>query len=368
MIVLLRILLGIVVTTSVVLINTMVVMWCERKWAGHMQARRGPMRTGWHGVLQPVADALKLLGKEDFAPEGANRGLFMIAPILAFAPSILIYCATPWVAQFAGSSFDVGVFMIFAVSALFPVAMLLAGWGSNSKYSVIGAFRGAAQQIAYEVPMVFAVLGVIMLAGSMNLSTIVAAQSHVWNAVTQPFAFLVFFICTIAELNRTPFDIPEAESELVAGFMTEYSSMRFAMFFLAEYANLFTWSLFSALLFLGGWGGPGPAFLGFVWLALKTFAMVFLIIWVRWAVPRLRVDQLMEFGWKVLIPATILNVFFTTIGVVTSVFVLVGLQVALLAGFIWFVSRLGATIGSPNGLSVRALLASRASGASGVKS
>jgi NADH-quinone oxidoreductase subunit H len=342
---LLKLLLGVVVIAVVVLLNTVVVMWCERKWAGHLQSRLGPMRTGWHGVLQPFADALKMLGKEAFVPAGVDKTLFLIAPVLAYIPSILIYCATPWMEQFAGFSLDTGIFMVFAVAALFPVAILLAGWASHNKYATIGGFRAAAQQISYEVPMILAVLGVIMLAGSMKLSVIVDAQAGLWNVVTQPFAFMLFFICMLAELNRTPFDMPEAESELVAGYMTEYSSMRFAMFFLAEYTNMFTWSLFASLLFLGGWGGPFPAALGFVWLLLKTYAMVFMVIWVRWAVPRLRVDQLMAFGWKVLIPAALLNMFFTALGVVTSIWVLIGLQIVLLVGFIWFVSRLGKRAG-----------------------
>ena len=341
----LRTLLGVLVIVIVVLLNTVVVMWCERKWAGHLQSRRGPMRTGWHGVLQPFADALKMLGKEDFTPAGVDPVLFKIAPILAYAPSIIIYCATPWMAQFVGFSFDTGIFMVFAVAALFPVAILVGGWASHNKYTVMGGFRAAAQQISYEVPMILAVLGVIMLAGSMKLSVIVDAQTHVWNAVMQPFAFLLFFICMLAELNRTPFDLPEAESELVAGYMTEYSSMRFAMFFLAEYTNMFTWSLFASLLFLGGWGGPFSAVMGFVWLLLKTYAVIFMVIWVRWALPRLRVDQLMEFGWKVLIPAALLNMFCTAAGMVTNVFVLVALQVVLIAAFVWLVSWIGVTAG-----------------------
>lgn len=343
-------LLGILVLVVVVLVNTVVVMWCERKWAGHLQSRRGPMRTGWHGLLQPFADALKLLGKEDFVPSGVDRLLFMAAPVLAYAPSILVYCATPWVAQFAGQSLDVGIFMVFAVAALFPIAILVAGWASHNKYSVLGGFRAGAQQISYEVPMILAVLGVIMLAGSMRLSVIVDAQAHVWNLVTQPFAFILFFICMLAELNRTPFDLPEAESELVAGYMTEYSSMRFAMFFLAEYTNVFTWSLVAALLFLGGWGGPAAAALGFVWLLAKTYLMIFLVIWVRWALPRLRVDQLMAFSWKVLIPAALVNVVFTALGIVTNVAVLVVAQVALVVAFIWLISRLGVVAGATPGV------------------
>ncbi len=337
--------LGVIVIVVLVLVNTVVVMWCERKWAGHMQSRLGPMRTGWHGVLQPFADALKMLGKEDTMPAGADGFLFHLAPVLAYLPSILIYSASPWMERFVGYSMDVGIFMVFAVAALFPVAILIAGWGSHNKYSVIGGFRAAAQQISYEVPMILAVLGVIMLAGSMKLSTIVEAQSTVWNVVTQPFAFVLFFIGMLAELNRTPFDLPEAESELVAGYMTEYSSMNFAMFFLAEYTNVFNWSLFGTLLFLGGWGGPASDALGFVWLLAKTYLLVFMVIWVRWSLPRLRVDQLMALGWKVLIPAALFNMFFTALGVVTNVFVLIGTQVVLLGGFLWGISLLGTQAG-----------------------
>jgi len=342
----LRILLGILVLVVFALINTVVVMWCERKWAGHMQSRLGPMRTGWHGLMQPFADALKMLGKETFVPDAADKILFAIAPVLAYTPAIFVYCATPWVANFAGYSLDVGIFMVFAIAALFPVSIVIAGWSSRNKYSLLGAFRAVAQQISYEVPMILSVLGVIMLASSMRLSTIVESQAHVWNLVTQPFAFLLFFIGMLAELNRTPFDLAEAESELVGGYMTEYSGMQFAMFFLTEYANMFTWSLFAAMLFLGGWNGPGPALLGFVYLLIKTYAVVFMVIWVRWALPRLRVDQLMAFSWKVLIPAAILNAFLTALGILANVWVLIALQLAMVAGFVWLISLIGVRAGS----------------------
>ena len=338
-----RVLVGIVVLVVIVIVNTVIVMWVERKLLGHIQSRLGPMRTGYHGLLQPFADALKLLGKEDLVPAGADRTLFLIAPLIAFTPSVLVYCAMPWVSEFAGMSFDVGIFMIFAIAALFPVGVLIAGWSSHNKYSLIGGFRSAAQQISYEVPMILAVMGVVMLAESMKLSTIVEAQGVLWNIITQPFAFVVYFIAMLAELNRVPFDMPEAESELVAGFNTEYSGMRFALFFVAEYANVFTWSLITVLLFFGGW--LGPVLPGFVWLLLKTYAVVCVIIWMRGTFPRVRVDQLMDLGWKLLLPASLLNVILTATGVVTNLVVLIALELVASIGFIWLVGRLGATAG-----------------------
>lgn len=339
----LRIMLGIVVLIVIVLVNTIVVMWVERKVLGHMQGRLGPMRTGWHGLMQPFADALKLLGKEDIVPASADRTLFLVAPLIAFVPSILVYTAMPWVEQIAGFSFDTGIFLVFAITAVFPIAVLVAGWSAHNKYSLLGGFRSAAQQISYEVPMILAAMGVVMLTGSMQLAAIVEAQSAVWNVVTQPFAALLFFITLLAEINRTPFDLPEAESELVAGFNTEYSSMRFALFFVAEYANVFTMSLLVALLFLGGWNGP--VLPGIVWLLLKTYAVVFLVIWVRATFPRVRVDQLLAFSWKLLVPAALLNVLITAAGVFGGIVVLVALEVTATAVFVWIVARLGATAG-----------------------
>jgi NADH-quinone oxidoreductase subunit H len=343
MIAALKILFGIVVLVIVVMVNTVVVMWFERKWLGHMQDRLGPMRTGWHGLLQPFADALKLLGKEDLRPEGADKLLFAAAPLIAFVPSILVYAATPWVQQIAGMSFDTGIFLVFGIAALFPVGILAGGWASHNKYSLMGGFRAAAQQISYEVPMIMAVIGVVMLAGSTQLSTIVDAQAGVWNIVMQPLAFLLYFIGVLAELNRVPFDLPEADSELVGGFNTEYSSMRFALFFVAEYANVFTLSLFTALLFLGGWQGP---FLpGIVWLTLKTYAVVFLVIWVRCTLPRVRVDQLMAIGWKLLLPFALANVMFTATGIVAGNVVLLLLEFGGAIAFLWVVSWLGTHAG-----------------------
>ncbi len=335
----LRTLIGVIVITVVVLLNTIVVMWCERKWLGHMQSRQGPRRTGWHGVLQPFADALKLLGKEDIIPRNADRRLFLIAPIIAFIPSLLVYAAMPWMESFVGVSFDAGVFMIFAIAAVFPASMLFAGWASYNKYSLIGGFRAAAQQISYEVPMILAAMGVVMLAGSMRLTDIVAAQQGLYNVVLQPFAALIFFIAMLAEINRTPFDMPESESELVGGINTEYSSMRFALFFVAEYMNIFTWSLICVLLFGGGWNGP--VLPDIFWLLAKTYLVIFLVIWVRATLPRVRVDQLMGLGWRLLLPASLINVLITSIGVTTHAAILIALQAVFVVALIAIIARVG---------------------------
>ncbi|MDZ4170160.1 MAG: NADH-quinone oxidoreductase subunit NuoH [Coriobacteriia bacterium] len=338
------ILIGVIAVVVVVMLNTVFVMWLERKFLGHLQQRRGPLRTGFHGLLQPFADALKLLGKEDLVPAGADRGLFIVAPLIAFTPAILIYAAMPWAEQFGGASSEVGLFMLFAIAALSPVGIVVAGWASHNKYSLIGGLRAAAQQVSYEVPLLLSVVGVVMLAESMNLSDIVSAQGGVWNVVTQPLGFLIFFIGMLAELNRVPFDLPEAESELVSGFNTEYSSMRFALFFLAEYMNVFTWSLIGALVFLGGWSGP--LLPGIVWLALKTYAMILLIIWVRGTLPRVRIDQLLGISWKILLPAALGGVMLTAVGIVLGTFALVVLQIAGAILLAWVIAKLGAEAGN----------------------
>ncbi len=334
-----RIAIGAVTVVAVVLLNTIFIMWLERKFLGHLQSRRGPMRTGFHGLLQPVADALKMLGKEDLVPEGADRILFLVAPLITFSPAVLIWAAMPWTESFAQSSPETGLFLLFAVAALSPVGVVVAGWASHNKYSLLGGVRAAAQQVSYEVPLLLSVAGVVMSSESLRLTDIVNAQDTVWNIVCQPLGFLIFFVGVLAELNRVPFDLPEAESELVSGFNTEYSSMRFALFFLAEYMNVFTWSLVGALVFLGGW--HGPLLPGIVWLALKTYALVLLIVWVRGTLPRVRVDQLLAVSWKLLLPASLAAAMITAAGVVYGRAVLVVLQTAAAAAFVWIIARLG---------------------------
>ncbi len=340
---LLRIIVAVVATFAFFMVNTVIVMYLERKVLGHLQSRLGPMRTGFHGVLQPIADAVKVLAKEDLCPARADRILFRLAPIMAFVPAFLVWAAMPWAESFFGLDLDVGVFYVFAVAALFPIGLLVAGWASNNKYSLLGGFRAAAQQVSYEVPMLLSVMGVVMLAGSLGLTSIVDAQSQTWFVFLQPLAFVLYLICILAELNRVPFDMPEAESELVAGFSVEYSGMRFAMFFLAEYANVFTMSVLGALLFLGGWSGP---FLpGLAWLLLKAYLIVTFIVMVRGTLPRIRVDQLMAFGWKMLLPMALANVLITGVGIVVGWWALVVLELLALGLLFWLISAVAGSAG-----------------------
>ncbi len=290
----------------------------ERKVAGFIQSRFGPMRTGrWHGWAQAVADMLKILGKEDIIPAEADKPLFAFAPILVMLGSLLAWAAIPWAPGFVAADLDLGLFYIFAVSSLVIIGILMAGWASNNKWALYGAARGAAQMISYEIPLALATIPVIMYTGSLNTQDIVIAQQGGfwnWYIVRDPFMFVAFwmyFIASIAETNRGPFDMPETESELVAGYHIEYTGMRFAFFFLSEYANLFLVSLIASLVFLGGWWAPLP-FLNFVPPALtfiiKGVLMVFFNMWVRWTLPRVRVDQLMHLCWKVMIPIALICV------------------------------------------------------------
>ncbi len=291
------------------------VIWLERKVSAHMQDRLGPMRTGgWHGWLQTIADMLKLLQKEDIIPVAADKKLFNLAPYIMFAGSYAVFAAIPFSSAYIGSDMNIGIFYIIAVSSLAVVAILMAGWASNNKWSLFGAMRSAAQIVSYEIPTALAILAVVMIAGTLSLQEINHQQvGWFWNWYIFkkfPFvfiAFIIYFIASLAEVNRTPFDIPEAESELVAGYITEYSGMKFAMFMLAEFVNMFAVSAIAATLFLGGWNSPfgnfmdGPMW-GAFWFLSKGMFFVFIQMWLRWTLPRLRVDQLMYVSWKVLTP------------------------------------------------------------------
>jgi NADH-quinone oxidoreductase subunit H len=307
-----------------VLLYALVTLYMEMKVSAHMQDRLAYMYTGWHGVLQPVADILKLLQKEDTVPAAADKGLFALAPYLVFVGTYAGFAAIPFSSMYVGSNLNLGVFYIVAVSSIVVVGILMSGWASNNKWSLFGAVRAAAQLVSYEIPTALAVLVAIMMTGSLNLQEICRFQDggiQNWlvfggpapllkKLLLMPFTMTTFgilFVAALAEVNRTPFDLPEAESELVQGFNTEYSGMKFAMFYLAEYANMFLVSGVAATLFLGGWTSPFGAFLsgpvwGVFWFVAKGMFFVFLQVWIRWTLPRLRVDQLMYVSWKVMTP------------------------------------------------------------------
>ncbi|MFD0050868.1 NADH-quinone oxidoreductase subunit NuoH [Actinomycetes bacterium NPDC127524] len=288
----------------------------ERKIMGLMQMRIGPNQVGgrW-GLLQTAADVLKLLIKEDTIPKLADRPLFILAPVIAFAPSFMVIAAIPFTSRLQFADMGVGLLYYIALSGITTVGVVSAGWASNNKYALIGGMRAAAQMISYEIPLVMSLVGVIMLAGSLNLNDIVHAQAGLWYIIKQPIAFIIFMICAVAELNRVPFDLPEAESELVAGYHVEYSGFRWAFFMLSEYVYMFAMAALTTVLFLGGWHAlPFLHFIpGVVWFGLKFSAVIYLLIWIRVTFPRLRADQLMEFGWKILLPIALANIFLTAL-------------------------------------------------------
>ena len=296
-------------------------VWLERKVSAHMQDRLGPMRTGgWHGWSQTIADIVKLMQKEDIVPTAADKTLFVLAPFVVFIGTYAAFAVIPFSSEYVGSHIDLGLFYFVAVSSVVVVGILMAGWSSNNKWSMFGAMRSAAQIVSYEIPGVLALLSVVMIVGTLNLQEVNELQrGWFWNwMIFQKFpfvfiAFMIYFVASLAEVNRAPFDIPEAESELVAGYHTEYSGMKFALLFLAEYANMFAVSAVGATLFFGGWNSPfgdflsGPL-LGVFWFITKGMAFIFVQMWLRWTLPRLRVDQLMYVGWKVLTPFAFANI------------------------------------------------------------
>lgn len=282
----------------------------ERKVIGAMQLRKGPNRVGWFGVLQPLADGLKLMLKEVILPSQANKALFLLAPIITFLLALIGWAVIPFSETFVVADLNVGVTYLLATSSLGVYGIILAGWASNSKYAFLGAIRSSAQMISYEVSIGLIIISVVLCAGSLNLSEIIKAQKEMWYVIPMFPMFILFFISALAETNRHPFDLPEAESELVAGYNVEYASMPFAMFFLGEYANMILISAFASVLFLGGWlpicdNEFCKAIPGFIWLFAKIIFLLFCFIWVRATLPRYRYDQLMRLGWKVFLPVSL---------------------------------------------------------------
>ena len=326
-------------------------IYAERKIAGHIQQRLGPMRVGWHGILQSFADGIKLFTKEDVIPDHANHFLFSFAPVLVFIGALVPFAALPFADTLVIANMDVGLFYVLAFAALEVIGVIMAGWASNSKWSLYGGMRLAAQMMSYEIPLGLAALTVVLLAGTLNINEIVEQQRFLPYMLQSPFAFIAFFIFYIGALasaKRAPFDLPEAESELVSGFHTEYSGIRFSFFFLAEYAAMGMLSIVAALVFLGGWNFPIPAaghpIIGVTQLALKSSFLFFVMIWVRWTLPRVRIDQVMYMCLKVLVPFGM----FCVIGAgleaalgahLVSVHVSAWIACAALAVFFWLIAR-----------------------------
>lgn len=302
--------------------------WCERKGAGHIQRRIGPKEVGPFGLLQPLADGIKLMTKQLLVPQGVDGVLFRVAPVLAMIPAITSMVAIPFSATIHARAIDLSVLLIFALASIGMMAVLLGGWASNNKYSLISAARSVSQNVAYEIPMLITVITIVMLTGSMNLEEIALQQKGgFWNwnifpivgqsiaqAIIMPVSFVLFFICSVAETNRAPFDLAEAESELIAGHMTEYGSMGFGLFMMGEYLNIVVGACLTAILFLGGWDSPLPFIpSGVLWFVLKIYLLIFIIIWIRWTYPRTQIYKLLNLSWKVLIPFSLAILLLTAV-------------------------------------------------------
>ncbi|MEK6777702.1 MAG: NADH-quinone oxidoreductase subunit NuoH [bacterium] len=312
----------IVIVMGFTLIMVPFLTWVERKVIGHMQVRLGPMRVGYHGILQGIADGLKLLLKENIVPSGADRSIFILAPIISLVPALIAFSVIPFDTWFYITDINIAVLYVLAVSSVGTYGIILAGWSSNSKYALLGALRSAAQVISYELAIGMALVGPLMLAGTFSLVGITKAQTSHWFLLPQIVAFFVYYVAMLAETNRSPFDLPEAETELVAGFHVEYSGMRFAYFFIAEYANMMLVSSMATVVFLGGWNPPFQAWEamhilkiipGVLWFFGKMMMILVSFVWVRSTFPRFRYDQLMRLGWKVLIPLALANIVVTGI-------------------------------------------------------
>ena len=290
---------------SVIGISVMVLVWLERKISAHVQSRLGPMRVGPHGALQLLADILKLITKEDIIPAKADRWVFVLAPFIVLLPAVLAFLIIPINSNLTVRNLNVGLLYFLSIPSISSIGLIMAGWGSRSKYSLLGGMRAAAQFVSYEIPRALSVIGVVMFTGSLSTVAIVSGQARIWHILWQPLGFLVFFTASLAECNRIPFDCPEGEAELVGGFHTEYSGARFALFLMAEYAHMVAACAMATVLFLGG--GSGFLLPSVVWFLIKVFALIVLVIWIRWTYPRFRPDQLMDISWKVLVPLALIN-------------------------------------------------------------
>jgi len=309
--------LAIVAALLFLIVVVMLQTWAERRVLGRMQDRWGPNRVGKFGLLQPVADVVKLLLKEDIRPNTADPVAHLLAPVIVLIPALLAFAVIPFGDGMAIADINIGILFVVAIGSLTTVGIVLAGWGSGNKYSVLGGMRAAAQMVSFEVPLVLALTGPVLVVGSMSMGDLVSAQAGFgglgWMVFAQPVAFAVYLVAGTAEINRSPFDIPEGESELVAGFHTEYSGIKWALFFLAEYLNAFALAAIAATVFLGGW--QGPLLPPYLWFVVKAWLLFLAMIWVRATLPRLRVDQLMGFCWKVLVPVALANLLLTALGV-----------------------------------------------------
>jgi len=312
---LIRIVISVVVLIGFTFLNVLLLGYAERKISGRIMRRPGPMEVGPQGIFQLLVDGVKLVAKQFIVPSEAGT-LFRIAPLLAFMPVGLSFIVIPFSNRLQVRDLDTGLVFMLAVMSLNTFAILVAGWTSNSKYSLFGAIRSVAQSVSYEIPMLLSLLSVVLMANTLSMRGIVLAQSPVWYVVVQPVAFLIYFVAGLAETNRAPFDLPEAESELTAGFHTEYSGMGFSMFFLAEYTNMFFVCSLGVVLFFGGWSGPKLPYMdytGIIWFFLKVYILLFVMIWIRWTFPRVRFDQLLNFCWMYLIPFSLVNLLLTAV-------------------------------------------------------
>ncbi len=304
---------GILALMIFLLVLDIFLVWVERKVVARFQDRIGPNRLGPYGLIQPIADVIKLVIKEDITPKGADRFIYNLPPIIALATVLMLWAVIPLQPTVVGANLDPGILYIIALGAISTLGIIMAGWASNNKYSLLGAMRAVAQMIAYEIPMVISILVPVLLSRSMNVRVIVENQS-VWYVVVAPVAFLIFLISAIAELGRAPFDLPEAESELVAGFHTEYSGMKFGMFYAGELLHALTMGALVSTLFFGGWRGPWAQevpLLGVIWLLVKSFFFYWVIMWIKYSLPRFRMDQVLDLNWKVLVPLSLISLMVT---------------------------------------------------------